>query len=130
MEVTLKRLDGQTAMEQMKRIPKPSQLDDWNFYEKIEAEEVKNIEGDAAFVEWIRKKEAQKTERENWRSAKSFPSKLGPFPDTPPTARRRRRSSVMLELPGQEGSRVDPKEDPNPKKGGEGKDNELKESGL
>jgi len=64
MEVTLERVDGQTSMERIKQIPRPSQLDDWHFYERLEAEKIQQREGAIAYSEWARKKETQKAERD------------------------------------------------------------------
>ncbi|KAK9780607.1 putative YDG domain-containing protein [Seiridium cardinale] len=52
LELTLERVRDQKSMELVERFPKPSQLDDWNLYEKLEGDKIKLTEGDAKYFEW------------------------------------------------------------------------------
>jgi len=64
MELTMERVGGQTNLESIKNVPKPSQLDDWITYERVEAEMIQQIEGAAAYGEWTKKKATQQTDKD------------------------------------------------------------------
>ncbi|KAI0159362.1 PUA-like domain-containing protein [Pestalotiopsis sp. NC0098] len=67
LELTLERVEGQKAMEQLNRFPKPSQLDDWRLYEKLEGDKIKLTEGDAKFFEWSVQRDQDRREREDYK---------------------------------------------------------------
>jgi hypothetical protein len=64
MELWLNRVGGQTPMELVRRVPKPSQLDDWCLYEEYEGEMMKAKYGDTASKEWAGKKAAEIEQRD------------------------------------------------------------------
>jgi hypothetical protein len=116
-------------MERLKRIPKPSQLDEWKFYEKLEAENIEKASGPAGYLDWSKAQDAEAKERNAWRLSQEFEVTLGGafgqawHPSEGGLAvaiEGRRRSSVMLEIPGRRGSRIkNPKEEPSPKEDSE-----------
>ncbi|ETS83649.1 hypothetical protein PFICI_05525 [Pestalotiopsis fici W106-1] len=67
LELTLERVAHQKAMQDLERFPKPSQLDDWRLYEKLEGDKIKLIEGDAKFFEWTVQRETEKQDREDYK---------------------------------------------------------------
>lgn len=66
LELTLERVRGQTAMEFLKRVPKPSQLDDWKLYEQLEGDKIKSTEGDTRYFEWSVQREEERLDREDY----------------------------------------------------------------
>ncbi len=113
--MTLERLGNQKPLERLRQIPKPSQLDDWRFYVKLEAEKIKQKDGDAVYMKWALTRETEKKERDYWRRAQEFGATVLEV-----ASLNGRRSSVMLEVPGRRGSKIkDPKEEPTPKSGSE-----------
>jgi len=135
MQLQLERDEGQRSMENLKRIPKPSQQDEWRLYQRFEAEKIKNKEGDKRFIEWQLHRESEKVEREQWIRSRGFNAMVhtplsshaaDSYPggslrtsraSTPNSGQllgqqSRRRSSVMLEVPSKGGLQIkDPKED-------------------
>lgn len=59
-------------MEDILHIPKPSQLDEWNMYEKLERERIRQTEGRAKFDDWKVTRNVEKMEREHWRRNLGF----------------------------------------------------------
>ncbi|KAJ9154729.1 PUA-like domain-containing protein [Pleurostoma richardsiae] len=76
LEVTLDRVKGQKSMDDVKKTPKPSQIDDWHLYEKLESEWIKQRQGDTAFMDWRMRREEEKVDREQWRRTREFRSSL------------------------------------------------------
>lgn len=76
MRLTLERLSGQTPIEEILHIPRPSQLDDWSLYEKLERERIKQTEGDARLTEWIIRRDKERIERGHWRRSRAFKSEM------------------------------------------------------
>ncbi|KAI0383122.1 hypothetical protein F5Y04DRAFT_270178 [Hypomontagnella monticulosa] len=73
IELTLERVpDQKTSPEELKSIPRPSQLDDWNLYEKLEGDKIKLLQGEASYLEWKLKRQEEKLDREDWRRARLF----------------------------------------------------------
>ncbi|KAK8092095.1 YDG/SRA domain-containing protein [Apiospora hydei] len=66
LELRLQRVLEQRPMDELKRTPQPSQLDDWALYEKLEGNEMKRI-GNAKYMEWNIQKEEDRLDRESWR---------------------------------------------------------------
>ncbi|KAI1351659.1 hypothetical protein F5Y01DRAFT_324918 [Xylaria sp. FL0043] len=84
LELTLERAADQRSFESISKIPKPSQLDDWALYEKLEGDKVKLVEGESSYLEWKLKRQEEKADREEWQRAKLFrasfsvPQTVGP----------------------------------------------------
>ncbi|KAI0816421.1 hypothetical protein GGR55DRAFT_697295 [Xylaria sp. FL0064] len=84
LELTLERAADQRSFESIAKIPKPSQLDDWALYEKLEGDKVKLVEGESSYLEWKLKQQEEKADREEWQRAKLFrtsfsvPQTVGP----------------------------------------------------
>jgi hypothetical protein len=72
LELTLERVGDQKPMDTLRRIPKPSQLDDWKLYEKLEGDKIRLMEGDARFMEWSLEREEERLDREQWRRDREF----------------------------------------------------------
>ncbi|OTA95702.1 hypothetical protein M434DRAFT_393558 [Hypoxylon sp. CO27-5] len=73
LELTLERVpDQKMSLEDLKSIPRPSQLDDWNLYEKLEGDKIKLVQGEASYLEWKLRRQEEKIDREGWRRAKLF----------------------------------------------------------
>ncbi|RGP68255.1 hypothetical protein FLONG3_8226 [Fusarium longipes] len=51
MMLTLERVSDQPPLEDILNIPRPSEIDDWNLYQKYEGETVKQKKGDKAFLD-------------------------------------------------------------------------------
>ncbi|KAL3427085.1 hypothetical protein PVAG01_00594 [Phlyctema vagabunda] len=75
LELTLERVHGQRDMDMILCIPLPSELDDWELYNRILAEDIRVRKGDAAMQEWKEREEGEEHERENWRSWHDFKRK-------------------------------------------------------
>ncbi|KAK7918279.1 Peptidyl-prolyl cis-trans isomerase pin4 [Apiospora marii] len=71
LELKLQRVLEQRPMDELKRIPKPSQLDDWALYQKLEGNEMKRI-GNAKYMEWNIQMEEERLDRESWRRDREF----------------------------------------------------------
>jgi hypothetical protein len=72
MQLTLERIPGQKPLGSVRGIPKPSQLDDWAIFGKIEEEIVKKYVGLNMLLEYKVRREVERIDRENWRRAKLF----------------------------------------------------------
>ncbi|KAI1313588.1 PUA-like domain-containing protein [Xylaria venustula] len=72
LELTLERAADQRSFESICKVPKPSQLDDWALYEKLEGDKVKLLEGESSYLEWKLKRQEEKTDREEWQRARLF----------------------------------------------------------
>lgn len=76
MRLILERVPGQIPMGEILHIPRPSQLDDWSLYEKLERERIKQTEGDASVTEWIIRRDKERIERGHWRRSRAFKSEM------------------------------------------------------
>lgn len=54
------------------QIPKPSQLDDWNLYEQLERDKIRQTEGKVKFDDWTSTRKTEKIERDHWRRSREF----------------------------------------------------------
>ncbi|KAI0902311.1 hypothetical protein F4806DRAFT_490783 [Annulohypoxylon nitens] len=72
LELTLERMPVQKSLEEIGKIPRPSQLDDWNLYEKLEGDKIKLLQGEATYLEWKLRRQEENIEREDWRRARWF----------------------------------------------------------
>jgi hypothetical protein len=57
-------------MREILQIPKPSQLDDWAWYEKLEKEAIEQREGAVRLSDWQSAREKEITERDYWREVR------------------------------------------------------------
>lgn len=92
LRLTLERVPGQRHMDDVLRIPKPSQLDDWKLYEQLERDRIRQTEGKVKFDHWTDLRVAEKQERESWRRSRESPGGQSP------QARRRRVSDIETDL--------------------------------
>lgn len=76
MRFILERVPGQTPIDEILHIPRPSQLDDWTLYEKLERERIKQTEGDARLTEWMIRRDKERIERGHWRRSRAFKSEM------------------------------------------------------
>ncbi|KAH8653446.1 PUA-like domain-containing protein [Xylariales sp. PMI_506] len=101
VELTLERVWEQIPMETLQMIPKPSQLDDWCLYEKLEGDKIKLVDGDARFLEWSLQQEEERLDREDWKRDCLFrasfpkPSKELHYDRVPRTTSTNRRETYM-----------------------------------
>jgi hypothetical protein len=72
LELTLERVKDQKPIDTLRRIPKPSQLDDWKLYEKLEGDKIKLTEGEAKYLEWTLQREEERLDREDWKRDREF----------------------------------------------------------
>ncbi|RYP41187.1 hypothetical protein DL767_001191 [Monosporascus sp. MG133] len=83
LELTLERVADQKPIEDITTIPKPSQLDDWKLFEKLEGDKIKLTQGEASYLEWKLSRQGEKVEREEWRRSRLFRSSFSyPFEGT------------------------------------------------
>ncbi|KAK4202661.1 hypothetical protein QBC40DRAFT_320986 [Triangularia verruculosa] len=74
LELSLERVNNgqQMEMREVLKVPRPSQMDEWNLFEKLEADKVRQAQGEAVAYAWKCEREAGKAEREMWRRANRF----------------------------------------------------------
>ncbi|KAI1191124.1 hypothetical protein F5B17DRAFT_348718 [Nemania serpens] len=72
LELTLERAADQRSFEGVRKVPRPSQLDDWALYEKLEGDKVKLLQGEASYLDWKLKQREEKLDQEEWRRAGLF----------------------------------------------------------
>ncbi|ROW12163.1 hypothetical protein VMCG_00306 [Cytospora schulzeri] len=72
LKVILERLPRQRPMREVLQVPKPSQLDDWVSYEKLEKESIKQREGAIKLLDWTTAREKERAERDYWRQLQVF----------------------------------------------------------
>lgn len=65
--LSLERVPGQKAMDEVTKIPRPSQVDDWNMFERHEGDMIKRWMGTEAFGDWKATKAQDHTERSKYR---------------------------------------------------------------
>ena len=53
-------------------IPKPSQLDDWHLFQKLEGDKIKQTQGETGYLEWKLRKQNEKDDREDWKRSLLF----------------------------------------------------------
>ncbi|ROW14421.1 hypothetical protein VPNG_04000 [Cytospora leucostoma] len=76
LKVVLQRLPGQKPMREVLEVPKPSQLDDWALYEKLEEEAIKQREGAMKLTSWTTAREKERAEREHWRLTQDLQNEM------------------------------------------------------
>ncbi|RYP56892.1 hypothetical protein DL771_011534 [Monosporascus sp. 5C6A] len=83
LELTLERVADQKPIEDITGIPKPSQLDDWKLFEKLEGGKIRLTQGEASYLEWKLSRQREMVEREEWRRSRLFRSSFSyPFEGT------------------------------------------------
>lgn len=53
-------------------MPKPSQLDDWALYQKLEGDKIKLLQGESSYLQWKLEQRKEKVERDEWQRARLF----------------------------------------------------------
>ncbi|PFH60652.1 hypothetical protein XA68_10564 [Ophiocordyceps unilateralis] len=74
--LTLERVPGQRPMAEVAAIPLPSQLDDWQLFEKYEGEMVRQMRGEQGFLEWKTAKAEERVNLGQWRKAMELGTEL------------------------------------------------------
>ncbi|KAF6820995.1 hypothetical protein CSOJ01_00430 [Colletotrichum sojae] len=76
LELLIERVGGQRAMEHVQQVPRPSQMDDWQTFKKLEADIVRQRMGDNGLLDFKTLKEEERIDREHWRRASEFKASL------------------------------------------------------
>lgn len=63
-------------MKEVLQIPKPSQLDDWAWYVKLEKEAIKQREGAVRLLDWQTMQAKERAERDYWRQLRNLKQEL------------------------------------------------------
>lgn len=63
MTLVLQRVQGQVPMHELSRIPRPSDMDDWQVFEKHEGKMIKDFCPTSAEVEWKLAREKLKVDK-------------------------------------------------------------------
>ncbi|KAI1828348.1 hypothetical protein F4861DRAFT_547437 [Xylaria intraflava] len=92
LELILERAADQRSFEDICKVPKPSQLDDWALYEKLEGDKVKLLQGESSYLELKLKRQAEKVERDEWLRSRLFRASFSLSADTG-------SSELLLEKP-------------------------------
>ena len=84
----LERLPGQNPMKEVLKIPRPSQIDDWALYERLEREVIQQRDGDGKLTEWTTTQEKERAERDYWHQVWTLQHGLSQdseaeYPETP-----------------------------------------------
>lgn len=83
LQLTLERLDGQSSMSELVKIPRPSQIDDWNCYSSLELKNVGKTSGSQGVFDYRVLNEEERHDREEWRRLREFRSSIGAGPSKP-----------------------------------------------
>ncbi|OLN83695.1 hypothetical protein CCHL11_09736 [Colletotrichum chlorophyti] len=76
LELILERVEGQKALEGVLKVPRPSQMDDWQTFKKVEAEMVRQSKGIDGLLDFKMRKEEERIDREHWRRTSEFKASL------------------------------------------------------
>ncbi|KAF6838712.1 hypothetical protein CPLU01_02245 [Colletotrichum plurivorum] len=76
LELLIERVGGQRAMAHVQQVPRPSQMDDWQTFKKLEADIVRQRMGDNGLLDFKTLKEEERIDREHWRRASEFKASL------------------------------------------------------
>ncbi|KND95310.1 hypothetical protein TOPH_00584 [Tolypocladium ophioglossoides CBS 100239] len=74
--LTIERVPGQRSLQEIAMIPRPSQLDDWQLFEKYEGEMIRQRRGDPGFLDWKMAKAEERIDLEQWRRALELGTEL------------------------------------------------------
>ncbi|KAK0646338.1 PUA-like domain-containing protein [Cercophora newfieldiana] len=83
LRLTLVRVNGQLPMTELTRIPKPSQMDDWEIYEKLELGKIKQTTGSRGVFDYQMQNEEERRDREESKRLREFRSSIGAGPIKP-----------------------------------------------
>lgn len=73
LELLLERVAGQKKpLDEVRKVPRPSQLDDWNSFTKLEGDRIKVLHGEATYLWWVIKLHEEKADREEWKRTQLF----------------------------------------------------------
>ncbi|CAM1505325.1 Fc.00g109620.m01.CDS01 [Cosmosporella sp. VM-42] len=72
VRLTLERVADQRPIDQVLKIPRPSDLDDWNLFQKFESNVIKAKKGDRGLLEWKRQRILEEAKRAQYRRDISF----------------------------------------------------------
>ncbi|KAI0878352.1 hypothetical protein GGS24DRAFT_518140 [Hypoxylon argillaceum] len=72
LELTLERAADQRPFDYVREVPKPSQLDDWALYQKLEGDKIKLLQGESSYLQWKLEQRKEKVERDEWQRARLF----------------------------------------------------------
>jgi len=78
LELLLEHVGGQKSLEQVQQVPRPSQMDDWEAFKKLEAEMIRRCKGDDGLLDLKIRKEEERVDREHWRRSRDFRASLSP----------------------------------------------------
>ncbi len=67
------------SQEEIEDIPRPSQLDDWALYEKLEGDQIKLLKGETTYLGWKLRRQEEKIDRDEWRRAQLFRASFEPI---------------------------------------------------
>lgn len=59
-------------MDDFIHIPRPSQLDGWHHFQKLEGDKIKQTQGEKGYLEWKLQKQKEKEDREDWKRSLLF----------------------------------------------------------
>jgi hypothetical protein len=102
LEVTLERVKDQRSLEEICRIPRPSQMDDYVMYKKMECEIIKQKFGEQGLAHWKERKEEQAIEWQQWRrteSVEAMEDVLGEITTFEKLTAASRRQNTFLFMP-------------------------------
>ncbi|KAM5375905.1 hypothetical protein ACJZ2D_005695 [Fusarium nematophilum] len=77
MILTLEREGGQPPVDDIIHIPRPSELDDWELFQRYEGELIKQKQGEGEFLDWKLGKAEEMIEREQYLRTLVFEASLG-----------------------------------------------------
>lgn len=84
MDLYLEREKKQVPMDILVMIPKPSQMDDWHLYKRLENNKMEQAAGKVGAFEWRLRNEQAKREREEDARMREFRSSIGATPLSTP----------------------------------------------
>ena len=67
--IALERELGQTHIDDLVKIPRPSQMDDWELFERYEGEMIRRHRGYKGFLEWKKARAEERLDIAQWRRA-------------------------------------------------------------
>lgn len=74
--LTLERVNDSFSVDELIRIPRPSQQDDWKLFETYEGEMVKQKEGQRGFLDWKMERAQERMDQEQYMRTLAFQTSL------------------------------------------------------
>ena len=65
-KVILTRVEGQTSVNELSLVPKPSEMDAWLLHSRIVGEHIRASVGDLGYNKWRTEQDTQMREKEAW----------------------------------------------------------------